>query len=141
MQWTAEPQAGFTSGVPWLPVNPNHVTINAADQVDDPDSVFAYYRRLIELRHSEPAVAIGDFHMLLTHDPVVYAFTRTLGDVRLLTVANFSSGDVHVDLSELPDADRWPAAEVLIANYPVQSGSAMLLRPWEARVYRRTADE
>jgi oligo-1,6-glucosidase len=137
VQWNAEAQAGFSTGTPWLPVNPNYETVNAADQVDDPDSVFNYYRRLIELRHSEPAVAVGDFHMFLTHDPVIYAFTRTLGNVRLLVVANFSSGNVPVDLSELPDADAWPEAEVLIANYPVEASQSLELRPWEARVYRR----
>ena len=64
MQWDASPNAGFTSGTPWLPVNPNHTEINAEAARADPDSVFHHYRRLIELRRTEPVVAFGDFTML-----------------------------------------------------------------------------
>ena len=73
-----------------LAVNPNHTEVNAAAQVADPDSVFHHYRRLIELRKTEPAVAHGDFTMLVEDDPVVYAFKRRLDDTELLVVANFS---------------------------------------------------
>ena len=79
MQWDATRAAGFTSGEPWIAVNPNHLEINAATQVDDKDSVLAHYRAVIELRHSDPVVAHGDFTMLLPNDPVVYAFTRQFG--------------------------------------------------------------
>ena len=65
MQWDASEHAGFTSGEPWIPVNPNHAEINADAAVADLDSVFHHYRRLIELRHTEPVVAHGDFTMLL----------------------------------------------------------------------------
>ena len=78
MQWDDSPHAGFTTGEPWLSVNPNHTEINAAAQYDDPDSVFHHYRRLIELRHDEPAVAHGDFTMLVPDHEQLYAFTRTL---------------------------------------------------------------
>ena len=94
MQWDDTEHAGFTDGEPWIAVNPNHTEVNAAAAVADPDSVFHHYRRLIELRKSEPAVAHGDFTMLLADDPVVYAFTRRLGDTELLVVANFSGDPV-----------------------------------------------
>ena len=90
MQWDASEHAGFTTGTPWLAVNPNHVEINAEAATADPDSVFHHYRRLIELRHTEPVVAHGDFHMLLEDDERVYAFTRRLDDVELLVLGNFS---------------------------------------------------
>ena len=77
MQWDASPNAGFTTGEPWIAVNPNFTEINAAAQVDDPDSVFSHYRRLIALRHEEPCVAHGDFTMLLPDHEQLYAFTRT----------------------------------------------------------------
>ena len=93
MQWDASPHAGFTTGTPWIGVNPNYLEVNAASQVDDPDSVFAHYRRLIALRHDEPAVAHGDFTMLLPDDDAVYAFTRRLGEVELLVLGNFSGAD------------------------------------------------
>jgi oligo-1,6-glucosidase len=135
MQWDPSPQAGFTTGTPWLPVNPNYEQINAAAAVADPDSVFAHYRRLIELRHSEPAVAYGNFTMLLPDSETVYAFTRRLGDVELLVVANFSAGTVPV---ELEDA-RWDRAELVVGDPPpAGDGPLCPLGPWQARVLRRT---
>ena len=72
------------------PVNPNHVEINAEAALADPDSVFHHYRRLIELRHSLPVIADGDFTMLLEDDERVYAFTRSLDGVELLVLGNFT---------------------------------------------------
>src|SRR5215210_7668936 len=108
MQWDASEHAGFTTGAPWIPVNPNHTEINAEAARADPDSVFHHYRRLIELRHAEPVVAHGDFAMLLPDDERVYAFTRRLGDVELLVLGNFSGEEVA---AEVPEAERWRAAE------------------------------
>ena len=92
------PAAGFTTGTPWIEVNPNHVEVNAAAQYDDKDSVFTHYRRLVDLRHSEPAVAYGDFTMLLEDDPHVYAFTRRLEGTELLVLGNFTGETRPVDL-------------------------------------------
>ena len=78
VQWDASRHAGFTTGTPWIAVNPNANHINAAAQVDDPDSVYSFYRQVIALRHTEPVVSHGDFTMLLPDDPHVYAFTRAL---------------------------------------------------------------
>src|SRR4051812_31842886 len=72
MQWVADENAGFTTGEPWIPVNPNHTEINAEAELADPDSVLHHYRKLIELRHAEPAVVHGDFTMLLEEDERVY---------------------------------------------------------------------
>ena len=108
VQWDGSANAGFTTGTPWIPVNPNAAAINAAAELADPDSVFHHYRRLIELRHTEPVVAHGDFTMLLPNDEHVYAFTRRLGDVELLVGTCEPSGD------------------------------GLVLEAWEGRVYRRT---
>jgi oligo-1,6-glucosidase len=135
MQWDASPGAGFTTGQPWITVNPNHVEINAAAQTGDPDSVLAHYRAVIALRHAEPAVAHGDFTMLLPDDPVVYAFTRQFDATTLLVVANFSAESVA---APVPEESEWAAAELVLGNYPAgDPASTVLLRPWEARVYRR----
>ena len=137
MQWDATPHAGFTPGTPWIAVNPNYAEINADAALADEGSVFHHYRRLIALRHDEPVVAHGDFTMLLPDDPVVYAFTRRLADVELLVLGNFSSEPVTADV---PSAAEWAAAELLLANYPPCGDvPALVLRPWEARVYRRQA--
>jgi oligo-1,6-glucosidase len=137
MQWDASEHAGFTTGEPWLAVNPNHGQINARAARADPDSVFHHYRRLIELRHDEPVVAHGDFTMLLPGDERVYAFTRRLGDVELLVLGNFSGDRVAV---EPPDAPAWADAELLIATCAPAPGAAAALglEPWEGRVHRRT---
>jgi oligo-1,6-glucosidase len=135
MQWDATSHAGFTSGTPWIAVNPNFVEINAEAALADEGSVFHYYRRLIALRHDEPVVALGDFTMLLASDPVVYAFTRRLADVELLVMGNFSAEPVTADV---PAAAEWAATRPLIANYPpYDDAPALVLRPWEARCYRR----
>ena len=69
VQWDASPGAGFTTGTPWLAINPDHATVNAAAQVGDPGSVFEHYRRLIALRHEDPVVTDGDFELLLPEHP------------------------------------------------------------------------
>jgi oligo-1,6-glucosidase len=130
MQWDAGEQAGFTTGTPWLPVNPNYRQINAAAQTGDPDSVLSYYRRLIALRHELPVVAHGDFTMLLPDDEQVYAFTRRLDGTELLVLANFSGAPVTPGVP-----GDWAAAELLLSNCP---GSGWATLPaWGACVLRR----
>ncbi|MEV4702243.1 alpha-glucosidase [Actinoplanes sp. NPDC049316] len=133
MQWDASPNAGFTTGTPWLAVNPNHTEINAAAAAKDPDSVYHFYRRLIELRHEDPVVVHGDFTMLLPDDERLYAFTRRLGDAELLVVANFSGEPAK---AEIDDAGAWTSAELLLTNAPAPAG--LELEPWQVVVYRRT---
>jgi oligo-1,6-glucosidase len=134
MQWDASPNAGFTTGTPWIAVNPNYTEINAATAADDPDSVLHHYRRLIELRHTEPVVAHGDFTMRMPDDERVYAFTRRLGDVELFVLGNFSG-----EPAPAPDAAEWADDELLLGNCPPPGSPAehATLQPWEARVYRR----
>jgi oligo-1,6-glucosidase len=129
VQWDASPSAGFTTGTPWLPVNPDHRDWNAAAQRDDPHSVLAHYRRLIALRHDLPVVALGDFAMLLPDHEDVYAFTRSLDRDVLLVVCNLSRTPYPLgDL--LPEA---VGARLVLGN---QVDAGPVLRPWEARVLR-----
>ena len=131
MQWTAGPHAGFTSGDPWLKVNPNHTWLNVDAQQDDPTSVLNHYRALIHLRHHDPVVVDGDFTMLLPDHPAVYAFERRLDGACLVVYANLSSRPVEGLLpSELL------GAELLLGNLPGTPDAT--LRPWEARIYRVT---
>jgi oligo-1,6-glucosidase len=134
MQWDSSPQAGFTAGTPWLPVNPNHTEINAAAAVADPDSVYHHYRKLVELRHTEPAVVEGDFTMLLPHDERLYAFTRRLEQTELLVIGNFSAEPAR---AEIDDAAAWAAAELVLTNTATPARD-LTLGPWEVVVYRRT---
>jgi oligo-1,6-glucosidase len=134
VQWDGSPHAGFTTGTPWLSVNANHRSINAQTEREDPRSVFHHYRRLIALRHDDPVVALGDFTMLLPDDESVYAFTRALDGVALLVLGNFTGEERAVSLeSWVPD----DLGELVLGNYADVPDGGIVLRPWEARVYRR----
>ncbi len=130
VQWDASPNAGFTTGTPWIAVNPDHTEWNADAQREDPASVLAHHRRLIALRHEDPVVALGDFAMLLPQHDEVYAFTRGLDGDTLLVVCNLGGSPQPLgDL--LPEA---VSAEVVLGNLPEDDPA--VLRPWEARVLR-----
>ena len=132
MQWDTTPEAGFTTGKPWLPVNPNYVTINAAEQLGRADSVFHYYQKLIALRKEMDVIVYGHYELLEPEHPNLFIYTRTLGNESLLVLCNFSEEE---QAYEIPAAYR--GAETLIANYAA-SGPAGTLRPWETVVlYRR----
>jgi oligo-1,6-glucosidase len=157
MQWDSTTYAGFTASYapkePWISVNPNHATINAAAESRDEDSVLAFYRKLIDLRHTNPVVAAGSWHLLDKDDEHVYAFTRELQPTgeRLLVVVNLSSQSAEVpqQTAKLLGTDRSGAmaaslgavdsGKVLISNYSQDDTAASLLTgrlsPWEALVY------
>ena len=125
VQWTAGRHGGFTTGEPWLPVNPNHTEINAEAERADPDSVFHHYRRVIALRHELPVIADGDFTMLLADDERVYAYVRALDGVELLVLGNFSGDEAIVALP------GWEDAEALIG------APGLTLGPWEGKALVR----
>ncbi len=132
MHWDDTAHAGFTAGIPWLPVNPNYVAINAAAAVANPDSVFHHFKKLIALRRELPVLVDGRFELLLAEHEQIWALTRTLEDQVLLMVANCSSAPVTVPDGALPDVS---GAEVLLATHP--GASSLELAPWESRVYLR----
>jgi oligo-1,6-glucosidase len=135
MQWNATAHAGFTTGTPWLAVNPNHVDINAAAQVSDPTSVFGHYRALIELRHREPVVAVGDFELLLPEHPSVWAIVRRLDDAEVVMLANCSREDVTLDAASIGDL---AGAAVMLTTHPDDPPSSpYVLRGWESVVFAR----
>ena len=133
MQWDASDNGGFTSGTPWLQVNKNYKTINAAAQVNDPDSVFAYYKKLIALRHTNEVMVNGVYDVLIPDHPQIYAYTRTLGDKQLLVLCNDSDTNAAIP-AELQEKIH-AAKNILIQNYKDTDEST--LRPYEAVVYAR----
>lgn len=133
MQWDASDNGGFTSGTPWLQVNKNYKTINAAAQVNDPDSVFAYYKKLIALRHTNEVMVNGVYDVLIPDHPQIYAYTRTLGDKQLLVLCNDSDTNAAIP-AELKEKIH-AAKNILIQNYKDTDEST--LRPYEAVVYAR----
>jgi oligo-1,6-glucosidase len=126
MQWDSSPAAGFTTGTPWIPLAPGQRDVTVEAQRNDSDSVLSHYRRLIRLRHEVPAVAHGDFTLLLPDHEQVWAFTRCHQGVELLVVASFSSYEVEPGIAM--------EGELLLGTHP---GDGPTLRPWESRVLRR----
>ena len=126
MQWTAERHAGFTSGTPWLPVNENYRTLNAAAEEADTDSVLHFYRKLAKLRETIPALLDGVYEELLEENEQIYAFSRTLGKTRIKTAVNFSTKDAALPADFL----RGTRLAGSYADAPTTS-----LRPLEAVIY------
>ena len=136
MQWDDSPNAGFSSGAPWLAVNPNYPRINVAADRAAADSIFAYYQRLIRLRKAHPIIVHGSYDLLLDAHEQIYAFTRELGDERWLVLLNFSA---DTPVFALPTVIEYAGTELIIGNYavdPAEDIRLLTLRPYEARVYR-----
>ena len=131
MQWDDTAHAGFTTGTPWMQVNPNYREINAEAARKDPDSIFHYYRKLICLRKENPIFAEGDFRLLLEEDENLFAYVRSLADRELLVVANFTEQEVTCTLPE-----EWKEGEVVIHNYK-DCGKRGVLRPYESMMIER----
>ena len=129
MQWDDSPNAGFTTGKPWLAVNPNYVKINAAEQVVREDSVFNYYKKLIELRHSCDIIVYGHYDLLEPEDPDLFVYTRELDGKKLLVVCNFSEHEREY----MPD-EEFREAKVLIRNLDNDKYLDGILEPYEAYV-------
>ena len=130
MQWTDGPQAGFTTGTPWIAVNPNHDTINAAAQEDDPDSVLAHYRHLVRLRREHDIVVFGSYTPIAPDHPKVFAYRRDLGDRALVVVANWTAEEVTFDMPGGMQAE----GRCLVSNVAprARAGGTMTLAPYEA---------
>ena len=134
-QWNDEENAGFTTGTPWIMVNPNYKEINAREQMVRADSVFNYYKKLIRLRRENEIIVYGSYDLLLPDDPELYVYTRTLGDEKLLVICNFYGNTREFELPEGWDPDRM---ERMIGNYEKRDiAGTMELRPYEAVVFRK----
>ena len=130
MQWDDSENAGFTTGTPWFAVNPNYKTINAAAQVEDPDSIYNYYRKLIELRKEEEVIVYGTFDGLEDADENLYIYTRSSENKKILVICNFTEKelDVPASIADMVKENRG----ILIGNYKDISEK---IRPYEAVVY------
>jgi oligo-1,6-glucosidase len=131
MQWDDSANAGFSSGTPWIAVNPNYTEINAKRQVDDPDSVFSYYKKLIALRKNYEIIVYGTYQLLLAEDENLYVYTRTLGEKKLLVLCNFSEEEQKV---AIPESLRDRKCEILIGNYERSDTNVQSLQPYEGLV-------
>lgn len=136
MQWSDGVQAGFTTGTPWLKVNPNHKEINVEKALKDPDSIYHYYKKLIRLRKESETLVYGNYDLILENDDQIYAYTRTLGDETIVVITNLFPEAAEFVWPKSVQANK---AELCISNYQVQTDqdvTTISLRPYEARVYR-----
>ena len=128
MQWDDTENAGFTTGTPWIKVNPNYKTINAKSQTSDENSIFTYYKNLIAFRKEYPVFVDGDFEMLLEENEHLFAYKRTTEDAKLYVFCNFYGETETCDmLEEMKDK------KLLISNYAEREDN--VLKPYEARMY------
>ena len=138
VQWDASANAGFSTGTPWLAVNPNHAQINADQALADPDSMFHHYRQLIALRRSHPVWVHGRTVGLMTDHLHIAAYLREGPGQRLLAVCNFSALVQRFVLPDKLPAQGW---QHLLGNWPLLLHNSRLqqldLRPWEAQVLLR----
>lgn len=131
MQWDDSANAGFTTGTPWIKVNDNYDKINAKSQVDDPDSIFSCYKKLVQLRKDYPVFVDGKFTLLLEDDENIFAYSRKNEEKTMIVVCNFFDKEIP-----MPLANECEGMEVLISNYKDTSDMSVL-RPYESRMYIR----
>ena len=136
MQWSAAENAGFTTGKPWIMVNPNYKTINAEAQVGDPDSVFSYYKKLIALRRNSKwsdVIVYGKYALLAPEDKAVFAYTRKTETDTLLVICNMTAEETSFTV---PASVQWEAAEQVVgSNAPETLARELKLAPWSASVW------
>lgn len=138
MQWDDSENAGFTTGTPWIMVNPNYKEINAKEQLERPDSVFHYYQKLVRLRKEHDIIVYGSYELMLPEHESLYVYTRTLEEEKLLVVCNFSQEEMEFTV---PEELRKTSGELLIQNYEdrtaeaIQKGS-LTVKPYEAFVWK-----
>lgn len=136
VQWNDGPNAGFTTGTPWIRPADNYKEINAERAVADPDSIYYHYQKLIRLRKEYDLITTGRFELLHEEDPAVFAYVRDGGSEKLVVVNNFFGEEVEFGL---PDLEGWRGYEsrLLLSNYADSPADLqrIRLRPYESVVY------
>lgn len=135
MHWDDSENAGFTSGKPWLKVNPNYKEINAKIALEDSNSIYYYYQNLIKLRKEYDIIVYGNYDLILEEHDQIYAYTRRLGNETLLVILNFYAENPNF---QLPENISFKSKQLIISNYDVSENEdiqSISLRPYEARVY------
>ena len=135
MQWDASDYAGFSKAEPWLEVASNYREVNAKQAVEDVDSVFYFYKKLIELRKQVPVITYGDYQDLLPEHPSVFAYSRESERQALLCINNYYGEETEC---ALPERFEMTNAKCLLSNYQETDDSVtshhQVLRPYETRI-------
>lgn len=138
VQWNEEKNAGFTTGTPWINIANNYREINVERALENKDSVFYHYKKLIELRKNEDVIAYGDYIQFLEDHPKVYAYERNYNGEKLLVINNFYGEECLVDLSKEIEGLENYNKSILISNYKDSTLDllSLKLRPYESIVYK-----
>ncbi|MDO4328781.1 MAG: alpha-glucosidase [Lachnospiraceae bacterium] len=131
MQWSSEPNAGFTAGTPWMEVNPNYTRINARQQLEDPDSIFQYYRKLIQLRKQLDVLVTGRFDLLLEQDEQIFAYTRTETGIEDEQKDEAGAGSDQASEAAAQDHRKHRKQVLVCANFSDRPAACSLLRDWK----------
>ena len=134
MQWSAEENAGFTTGKPWFFVNDNYKTINVASQEEDPNSLLNFYRRLLKFRKETPVVLWGDYKEHEPKNKQLYIYERNFEGKKLLVICAFTAEPVRF---QAPAGVELRESDCVLANYDFNYviGNGFTTRPYELRVY------
>ncbi|WP_046176429.1 glycoside hydrolase family 13 protein [Domibacillus indicus] len=136
MQWSAEENAGFTTGKPWIKVNENYQSINVEAQLQKEDSILNFYKKMIKVKKANEVFTYGTYNIVLEEDTRLFAYTRTLGEEKVIVLGNLS--DQPVPVKKL-DGVTYDFAQLLLHNYPVREETPpgeLILNPYETRVYK-----
>ncbi len=130
LQWDHSPQAGFTTGKPWIKINPDYTSVNVAAQENDPNSVLNYFRNMVKLRKENPVLVYGSYQLLDKDNPDIYSYTRELDGKKMLVLLNFknkiATSTSGVDISN---------SKILLSNYNTHLPDGKL-QPYEAIIYQ-----
>ncbi|WP_421383614.1 glycoside hydrolase family 13 protein [Bacillus salacetis] len=135
IQWDDSEHGGFTTGTPWIQVNPNYKEINAKQAMENSNSVFHYYKKLIELRKENPIMVYGSYDLIMPDHDKIYAYVREYEGQKMIVMLNFSA---DTPVFELPEELEGGSKELFISNYDIDGSEdikTVELRPYEARVY------
>ncbi len=134
MQWDSTKNAGFTTGTPWIKINPRYKEINAKAALENPQSIFYFYQKLIQLRKEMDIITEGDFELLLKDHPQLFVYERKLNDERVLVVCNFSGDEVTVEDEAV--STKLKKDHILLGNYETKGTN--VLRPYEVIVLKNS---
>lgn len=135
MQWDDSLNAGFSTGIPWMGMNPNYVEINVERQEKDPNSILNFYKKLISLKKSDQVLIYGSYDLILEDHEQIYAYTRTLGNEKAVIICNLTDEEAEYNCKHI----KLAYDELVLSNYKVkhhEKSTEFMLRPYEARIYK-----
>jgi alpha-glucosidase len=141
MQWTDGPNAGFTTGTPWLPIPPSYKTHNVATEAGEQNSVFTFYRQLLALRHEEAALRDGEYTALNESDPNVFTYVRRYKDEAILVLLNMSGTPQKARFGLASLGFSSPKVSVLLTSFhqpPPGSGADIPMEPYSVFIAKIT---